>query len=64
MKYSLILSFIPFIFVILYVLLRYYVKTDYKIMGNYSNEAIFITSAVIGLFWYYGLEPFLDKKFR
>jgi hypothetical protein len=63
MKYSLILSFIPFIFGILYVLLRYYVKTDYKLGGNYSNETIFITSAVIGLFWYYGLEPFLEKRF-
>ena len=61
MKYSLL---IPFIFAILYVLLRYYVKTDYKIIGGYDNEIIFVTGVVIGLFWYYGLEPLLDKKFR
>jgi hypothetical protein len=65
MKYSTILSFIisltPFILGILYILLRYYVKTDYKM--TVDNEIVIVTLILLGFFWWYGVEPYLDKHF-
>ena len=65
MKYSTILSFIisliPVILGILYILLRYYVKTDYKM--TVDNEIILVTLIILSFFWWYGVEPYLDKHF-
>lgn len=65
MKYSTILSFIisliPFILGFLYILLRYYVKTDYKM--TVDNEIVFVTLIILSFFWWYGVEPYLDKHF-
>ena len=65
MKYSTILSFIitltPIILGVLYILLRYYVKTDYKM--SVDKEIVFLTLIILSFFWWYGVEPYLDKHF-
>ena len=65
MKYSTILSFIisltPFILGFLYILLRYYVKTDYKM--TVDKEIVFFTLLILSIFWWYVIEPYLDKRF-
>ena len=65
MKYSTILSFIitltPIILVFLYILLRYYVKTDYKM--TVDKEIVFSTLIILSIFWWYGINPYLDKHF-
>jgi hypothetical protein len=65
MKYSTILSFIisltPFILGFLYILLRYYVKTDYKM--TVDKEIVFFTLIILSFFWWYVVEPYLDKRF-
>ena len=65
MKYSTILSFIitltPIILGVLYILLRYYVKTDYKM--SVDKEIVFLTLIILSFFWWYGIEPYLDKHF-
>jgi len=65
MKYSTILSFIisltPFILGFLYILLRYYVKTDYKM--TVDKEIVFFTLIILSIFWWYVIEPYLDKRF-
>lgn len=65
MKYSTILSFIisltPFILGFLYILLRYYVKTDYKM--TVDKEIVFFTLIILSILWWYVVEPYLDKRF-
>lgn len=65
MKYSTILSFIisltPFILGFLYILLRYYVKTDYKM--SVDKETVFSTLIILSIFWWYAINPYLDKHF-
>jgi len=65
MKYSTILSFIitltPIILGVLYILLRYYVKTDYKM--TVDKEIVFLTLIILSFLWLYVIEPYLDKHF-
>jgi hypothetical protein len=65
MKYSTILSFIitltPIILGFLYILLRYYVKTDYKM--TVDKEIVFFTLIILSFLWWYVIEPYLDKRF-
>jgi len=65
MKYSTILSFIitltPIILGVLYILLRYYVKTDYKM--TVDKEIVFLSLIILSFLWLYVIEPYLDKHF-
>ena len=55
MKYNktltLIISFIPFIIIILYILFRYYLGTDYKKTVN--EETFAVTIIITSFLWWY-----------
>ena len=65
MKYNktltLIISFIPFIIIILYYIFRYYLRTEYKL--NVNHETLLITVLITSFFWVYGFYPILNKFF-
>lgn len=47
-----LLPTISFIIVILYIILRYYMRTDYK--TTVDRSTFIISIFIIGLFWNYG----------
>jgi hypothetical protein len=56
-----IISLIPLILGILYIIFKYYIRTDYAM--NNEKYTVFVTLVVISFFWWFAAIPYLNKHF-